>query len=324
MAVIRGINLNGQGANVDNSDFRDLSGFQVATNTSSQIALTFPSTAEGTIFNGSNLSLNEATGQASGTITSIAYQVNGQTIVIYEEASFDASTVVPFYISNDAEGYLNYLGAGTDSFIGSSAGELIRLYAGNDTFQGAGGDDQFFGGEGTDTAIFSGTRSEYTISGSSERTVVDSQSSRDGTDTLTDIERLQFSDGTLALDTSGTAGQTYRLYQAAFARTPDTEGLTHNIGLIDNGLSLRDMSSAFIGSAEFIQRYGNNTSDTVFINALYNNVLGRDADAAGLEGWQGRLADGSWDRIGVLIGFSESAENQALVGQAIQDGIWLA
>lgn len=323
MAIVRGINLNGQGVNVDDSNFRDLSGFQITTNTSTQIVLSFSSTGETTIFNGSGLSVNESTGQATGTVSSIAYQLNGQTIVTYESGSFAASVLVPFYVNNDAESYLNYLGAGADNFIGSSAGELMRLYAGNDSFQGAGGNDQLFGGDGLDTAIFSGNRADYTISGSSVKTVVDSQSSRDGTDSLTNIERLQFSDGSLALDTSGTAGQTYRLYQAAFARTPDTDGLSHNIGLIDNGLDLRDMSSAFIGSAEFIQRYGENTTDTVFINALYNNVLGRDADAAGLAGWQQRLADGSWDRTGVLIGFSESAENQALVGQAIQDGIWL-
>jgi len=37
----------------------------------------------------------------------------------------------------------------------------------------------------------------------------------DGTDTLINVERLQFSDAKVAIDTSGNAGQAYRLYQAA-------------------------------------------------------------------------------------------------------------
>ena len=44
-----------------------------------------------------------------------------------------------------------------------------------------------------------------------------------GTDTIIGFKRLEFNDGTLALDIDpgDTAGQAYRLYQAAFARTPD-------------------------------------------------------------------------------------------------------
>jgi hypothetical protein len=47
-----------------------------------------------------------------------------------------------------------------------------------------------------------------------------------GTDTLIGFKRLEFTDGTLALDVDAgdTAGQAYRLYQAAFARTPDMSG----------------------------------------------------------------------------------------------------
>ena len=35
---------------------------------------------------------------------------------------------------------------------------------------------------------------------------------------VSNVERLRFSDGNVALDTDGTAGQAYRLYRAAFAR----------------------------------------------------------------------------------------------------------
>ena len=46
-----------------------------------------------------------------------------------------------------------------------------------------------------------------------------------GTDTLSGFKRLEFEDGVLALDIDpgDTAGQAYRLYQAAFARVPDMQ-----------------------------------------------------------------------------------------------------
>jgi hypothetical protein len=196
---------------------------------------------------------------------------------------------------------------------------------GNDVFRSTSASETFDGAAGRDTVIYQGARAQYTLGTiGTDRLVTDQTISRDGIDRLTAIERLQFSDGTLAFDTSGNAGQVYRLYQAAFARTPDTPGLKHNVGLVDNGLTLQQMSSAFIVSTEFQQKYGTNLSDTAYINALYQNVLGRGPDPAGASGWQSLLNDGSWTRTTMLIGFSESPENIAKVAAAIANGIWLA
>lgn len=126
----------------------------------------------------------------------------------------------------------------------------------------------------------------------------------------------------LAFDLDGAAGQTFRLYQSAFNRTPDEAGLSHNVNLMDGGLSIFDMANAFIGSAEFQQTYGQNINDTTFITLLYNNVLSREPDDAGLAGWQDAI-NGGQSRSQVLFGFSESGENKANVATAIEDGIWL-
>lgn len=206
-------------------------------------------------------------------------------------------------------------GSGNDRLIGNEAHNVFIGNAGNDSIDGMGG---------LDIAQFLTTRENVQIERGPSAIVVNANNAGLGTDTLTNVERVQFTNGILAFDTDGgSAGQVYRLYQAAFARTPDKVGLTHNLNLVDNGLGIKTMSSAFIGSAEFVNRYGQNTSDTTFINALYQNVLGRNADSAGLAGWQQRLADGSWNRADVLFGFSESGENKALVANAIKDGIWL-
>jgi hypothetical protein len=214
--------------------------------------------------------------------------------------------------------------SGNDTFTLDGFDDYAAGGAGNDTFTGKAGNDTLLGQTGTDTAVYSNAHSQYSIvTTSAGATSITALTGDEGTDTLSGIERLTFSDGTWAYDTNGISGQTYRLYQAAFGRTPDTAGLAHNIGLMDDGLALNTMANAFVGSAEFKALYGENTSDTTFINALYNNVLSRNADAAGLAGWQERLSSGEYDRAGVLLGFSESAENQALVGTAVADGIFL-
>ncbi len=142
----------------------------------------------------------------------------------------------------------------------------------------------------------------------------------EGTDTLANVERFSFTDGTLGLDTSGNSGQMYRLYKAAFDRVPDPPGLGHNIRLVDGGLTLAQMSAAFVVSAEFTNTYGA-LSNAQFINQLYLNVLDRAPDAPGLA-WNLNLLDTTLTRADMLAAYSESAENQLNVIGQIQDGIW--
>ncbi|MES9910239.1 MAG: DUF4347 domain-containing protein, partial [Candidatus Thiodiazotropha sp.] len=74
---------------------------------------------------------------------------------------------------------------------------------GDDTLTGGAGDDYLDGGAGTDTAVFSGSRADYDITwyaGTSELVVSDTRDgSPDGTDTLINIEELQFADQTVTI-----------------------------------------------------------------------------------------------------------------------------
>jgi hypothetical protein len=75
------------------------------------------------------------------------------------------------------------------------------------------------------------------------------------------------------------------------------------------------------GQHEFDALYGTNPSDTEFINHLYQNVLHRDADAAGFAYWLDTLHKAPNARADVLIDFADSPANKALVIGSIQDGI---
>ena len=89
------------------------------------------------------------------------------------------------------------IGSGfADTLTAASGGSQLQGFTGDDTLISGTGDDILDGGPGTDTAVFSGVRSSYTVtSGGGVLTVV----GPDGTDTLIHVEKLQFADQTLDL-----------------------------------------------------------------------------------------------------------------------------
>lgn len=136
------------------------------------------------------------------------------------------------------------------------------------------------------------------------------------------IERIQFTDAAVALDIGigQNAGEAYRLYQAAFDRTPDQDGLGYWISQLDHGTELEDIASVFMGSQEFRTMYGNNPTDQEFLTLLYQHVFDRDPDDTGYSYWLDVLNKGI-SKPQVLALFSESAENFLNVEHQTASGI---
>lgn len=192
--------------------------------------------------------------------------------------------------------------------------------AGNNVFTATSGGHNIDGGAGMDTVSYLGARANFTVTHDAGGVVV---SDKAGTlrDALVNVERVQFSDVWLALDINGTAGQAFRLYQAAFDRAPDQAGLGYWIKMLDSGATLKQVSAGFVASQEFADMYGANASDSQFVSLLYQHVLHRPAEGAGYDFWMNALQSGHAPREDVLGAFSESAENQAQVIGSIQDGM---
>jgi serralysin len=92
---------------------------------------------------------------------------------------------------------------GANSILGNGGSDVLMGAGGDDYLMGGPGDDTLDGGAGTDTAVFSGARSSYIItSGAGALTV----SGPDGTDVLTNIEKLAFSDQTVDAASLGGGG----------------------------------------------------------------------------------------------------------------------
>ena len=185
------------------------------------------------------------------------------------------------------------------------------------------------GGDGLDKAQYIGSYYDYTIEKQLDSYSIHDRLSLEGTDTVSNIERIEFADGTLAFDTNGNAGQAYRLYQAAFERTPDPVGVGYHVNDIEsNGLILYQIAGNFLASPEFENTYGSNLNDSDFVDALYDNVLGRSPDEFERDYYVDRFSrsegDPLWmDRAASLIGFSESPENMNIVNDDILNGIWM-
>ncbi len=252
--------------------------------------------------------------------TSGNLSISGGTLTINPSADLSYSTgyKVEFAAGSikDLAGN-SYAGTTSYNFTSKPAGVLVTGTSGADTLAGTGGDDFLNGGSGRDLAFYSGTRGSYTITKTNQGFTV---SGPEGSDTLSGVERLKFADVSVALDIDGSGGQAYRIYQAAFNRTPDAGGLGYWINALDNGASLRDVAGGFVTSAEFQTVYGTNPTNAQLVSRYYENVLHRVPEAGGYNYWLGVLDQHLDTAAGVLANISESAENQAGVIGVIGNG----
>jgi hypothetical protein len=201
-----------------------------------------------------------------------------------------------------------------------------RLYAvaggGNDVISLLGDSHRVDGGLGVDTVKLSSARADVALApvGSPVQATMTATDKSGTVNTLVNIERIVFTDASLALDIDGNAGQAYRLYQAAFNRTPDSVGLGFWINSMDKGASLNGVAASFIGSNEFKAIYGANPTNKELVTRFYENILHRQPEAAGLDYWVGVLDKKTATTAEVLSFISESGENKAALIGVIGNG----
>jgi len=92
------------------------------------------------------------------------------------------------------------MGAVIENAIGGTGADQIRGNSADNRITGGLGNDSIDGGLGSDTVVFSGNRSQYTITWNGQTGTV---TGPDGTDTITNVEFLQFADQTVAAAPTG-------------------------------------------------------------------------------------------------------------------------
>lgn len=157
----------------------------------------------------------------------------------------------------------------TNAAFGGAAGDVIKNFenltgsAFGDTLTGTKGNNVLDGGDGFDTVVLSGRRSDYTIAASGtglNAVLTDNRANGDGVDTLVSVERLQFSDGAVGvagLLKAGTVNGAF-VVPNAFGQINGTEGADRISGSDSNdrisGLGGVDALFGGAGSDTFIIR----------------------------------------------------------------------
>jgi hypothetical protein len=143
------------------------------------------------------------------------------------------------------------------------------------------------GGAGIDTALFTGASSNYTLSAQNGGWAI-SDAAGDQ-DSLTGVERLHFSDSSLALDLGGNAGSVARVLGAVFgAQAVSNQAYVGiGLGLIDGGESESDVMQLALNV-----RLGAQASHGAIVDLLYQNVVGSVPSAADHDYYTGLLDAG--------------------------------
>ena len=218
------------------------------------------------------------------------------------------------------------------AIVGTAVADTLYGDFQGNKITGDAGNDKIDGGLDTDAAVYIAARANYTFDKTDSGLTVIDTTGTEGTDSLIAIERLQFTDVSLAFDTdaANNAGGIYRLYKAALNRTPDLVGLGYWIAQADAGSKdAVQMATDFTYADEFKTLYGVQTADnymtgediTALVTTIYENVLNRAPDAGGRDYYAGQITTHTKTVGRVLAEISDSAENYAQVAELIATGI---
>lgn len=222
----------------------------------------------------------------------------GQTLTLdglggTDTLNFDRLAQSSFTITQGTDGYIN-----VDSVSGASSTfhfrltnveellfsggrtrvDLTTLFPsstdGNDTLNGTAGNDTLDGRAGIDTLVHSGSRANCALNHSGGGYTVTDNSGAAGIDTLTNIERISFADGMVALDLDGNAGMVAKALGAIFgaASVANRQYVGIGLSLLDGGMSYEALCQLAVGAT------GNTTNGDV-VELLWNNVVGSPISA---------------------------------------------
>ncbi len=171
-----------------------------------------------------------------------------------------------------------------ETLTGTPYADSILGLGGDDHISGGLGDDQIDGGAGLDTAVYlgplgvkgsanyaveRGPGGQWTVSYVGPVPAVFPPPTTEGVDSLINIERLQFTDKSVALDLDGRAGVVAKLIGAVLGKeavhSPTLVGI--GLDLIDKGLSAKEIGALALGAAGL---YSNQS----IVSTLWTNVVG--------------------------------------------------
>lgn len=220
---------------------------------------------------------------------------------------------VSTYIDGGAGNDTITLAGGNDTVVLHGGVNTVKTGAGNDVVYAGNGKDTIEGGAGFDVVVVNGKLADYGVKVGSDGTVTlsSTSSTAPGVVMAKDVTFFTDADGknSLTVTSTETQASAVRMYEALLGRSADQAGTHYWLdNVAANGGNVTSVASAFLASSEYQSKMGG-ASDATFVQSLYQNMLGRSADAAGLAYWESTLADGA-SRASVVVSIVGSAEAQ--------------
>lgn len=223
------------------------------------------------------------------------------------------------------------LGSGNSTVVAGGGEDTIHAGLGNSTISG---------GTGHAIVTMSGTERDYQVTVTSDHHALITQFTHTGgtghaigemtgiegashgaatnsqaasavvNNVATDITKIQYVqlDGgkALVLANNSTEAAVADLYQAAFGRTADANGLKYWFDAAKAGATMTDIANGFTHSAEFQATAAATASDGDFIAGLYMHTFNRVADSDGVAYWTTALQSGA-TRAQLIASFADIA-----------------
>jgi len=175
-------------------------------------------------------------------------------------------------------------GSGADTLVGASGADSLTGNGGNDFLFGSGGNDTLNGSTGIDVAGFAGPRDRYVLANGTTTATITDSFGFEGADSLSGVERVFFSDASIALDLAGNAGAAAKLlgvlFGSAAVSAPYYVGIV--MGALDLGLPYEDLMAIAIDVLP-------DHSNAGLVNTIYYNLAGFYPDPATLAEYTGLL-----------------------------------
>jgi hypothetical protein len=198
----------------------------------------------------------------------------------------------------------------------------IRTWAGNDTIHSLNANTTtnanspstitaIDGGLGLDTSVYNAASSAFTLTKVQGADTFKLTSSTAGIqDSLTNIERLRFTDKSVALDLNGNAGATAKILGAVFGAKEVSNKTYAGIGLnlLDKGFAYEQLMGLALDA-----KLGAGYSHAQLVNLLYQNLLNTNADSGAVAYWSGLLDQGTYTHASLAVMAAELDINKTNV-----------
>jgi hypothetical protein len=173
---------------------------------------------------------------------------------------------------------------GSKVFSVSASGTLGS--AASDTFVSGAGDHWIDGGGGVDTVLYPGRAAGYRLAFVGSGIQVDDKAGLEGRDTLTNVERLQFADRSIQIETRAHGGfrdippSMYQFFILAFGAAPGVEYLQQCADAYRGGADVKRITNVFTSKSQFTDIYPTSLGKRELATKLVANVVGDSATQA--------------------------------------------